>query len=308
MQSNRIEHSRRTASSAVVSPSRARQTRGVRAMFSRAIVLATSVLIATVAPAAELVAPYVQTVMEDVELMLELAEVGPGDYLIDLGSGDGRIVINAAQRGAIAHGVELDGQLVEFAGARARDAGVDDRAGFVQGDVFAAELGAATVVTMYLMPEVNLRLRPRLLTELAPGTRVLSNSFDLGDWQPDQHVFGRTSGGIFLWIVPARLEGRWRATLADAELDLVMAQRFQEVDVRTADGAAATGVHVRGDRISFLLEDGRRRYAFSGHVTGDLIEGLVHVHADEGMRVSPWQARRVGAAMSGDESAYGAGR
>jgi hypothetical protein len=247
------------------------------------------------ARANELVAPYVQTVMEDVELMLELGGAGPGDYVMDLGAGDGRIVITAAHRGALGQGIELDRELVELARARAREAGMDDRVAFVHGDVFSADLSAATLVTLYLMPDVNLRLRPKLLAELAPGTRVVSNSFDMGDWQPDRHVFGRSSGGIFLWIVPAPVQGRWRVTLDGATLDLSIEQAFQEIVIEASAGGAVTDSRLNGDRISFFVEDARRRYAFSGSVAGAAMDGLVHVHEDGVARVARWRARRVDA-------------
>jgi precorrin-6B methylase 2 len=161
------------------------------------------ILLSVPALPAELVAPYVNTVHEDVALMLDMAEVGPGDYLIDLGSGDGRIVIAAALRGARGHGVELQPELVELARKNAAAAGVADRIHFIEGDIFEADLSAATVVTLYLFPEANLQLRPKLQRELAPGTRLVSNAFHMGDWQPLKHEYGRTSGGAMLWVIPS---------------------------------------------------------------------------------------------------------
>ena len=185
--------------------------------------------IAAPAYAAELVAPYVNTVTEDVALMLEVAAVGPDDYLIDLGAGDGRIVIAAALRGARAHGVELQPQLVALARENAAAAGVADRARFLEGDIFAADLTGATVVTAYLFPEANLALRPKLLAELPPGTRVVSNAFDMGDWQPDRHEYGRTSGGTMLWIIPSRVQGHWQLTLGERRLSLTIDQVYQKI-------------------------------------------------------------------------------
>lgn len=148
------------------------------------------------------VAPYVSTPEADVQQMLDMAEVGPGDYLIDLGSGDGRIVIAAARRGARAHGVDLDPALVELAQQRARRAEVADLATFSQGDAFEVEISTATVVTLYLLPEVNIALKPRLLRELRPGARVISSNFDMGRWMPDRHEESQSSGGIYFWIIP----------------------------------------------------------------------------------------------------------
>lgn len=156
------------------------------------------------------VAPYVSTPEADVQQMLDMAEVGPGDYLIDLGSGDGRIVIAAARRGVRAHGVELEPELVELARRRAREAGVADLATFSHGDAFEADISAATVVTLYLLPEVNIALKPRLLRELRPGARVISGNFDMGRWRPDRHETSLSSGGIYLWVIPGEMPAELR--------------------------------------------------------------------------------------------------
>ena len=155
------------------------------------------------------VAPFVVMDERDVQAALTLAKVGRGDRLLDLGSGDGRIVIAAAQRGAEALGIELDPSLVMKARRAAKEAGVEKRARFLEGDLFAQDLSGATVVTLYLFPDANLALRPKLLEELKPGTRIGSNSFDLGAWAPDQHIRAASSGGLLLWIVPAELGGQW---------------------------------------------------------------------------------------------------
>lgn len=258
------------------------------------------VLLPAAVRAAEFVAPYVSSHKEDVALMLDLAGVGPGDYLIDLGSGDGRIVIDAALRGAMGHGVELDEALVREARRAARAAEVDDLVAFRHGDVFDADIGRASVVTLFLMPQVNVRLRPRLLAELAPGTRVVSNSFDMGDWEPDRRAQGRSAGGVMLWIVPARVAGTWSITVADAAsassttFTLVLQQRFQQIEASL--GRAGSPLHVlytalAGERIAFIAGDGRDRYAFSGRVEGDRARGLVQVHGVSGTRVAHWEGR-----------------
>ena len=200
--------------------------------------LSTAILIlflSGLTTAAELVAPYVNTVQEDVELMLDLAEVGEGDYLIDLGSGDGRIVIAAARRGAHGHGIELRADLVKLAADKAMDAGVADQVHFVEGDIFTADLSQATVVTAYLFPEANIQLRPKLLAELPPGTRVVSNAFHMGDWQPDRHEYGRTSGGAMLWIIPARIEGLWNLSFGERQLSMRMVQRYQSITITLSE-------------------------------------------------------------------------
>ncbi len=156
------------------------------------------------------VAPYVSTPLRDVQQMLDMAAVVPEDFLIDLGSGDGRIVIAAARRGARAHGVELDPALVELSRHLAEQAGVADLATFSHGDAFEADISTATVVTLYLLPEVNIALKPKLLRELRPGSRVISGNFDMGRWLPDRHQQSLSSGGIFLWVIPEELPGELR--------------------------------------------------------------------------------------------------
>jgi SAM-dependent methyltransferase len=171
--------------------------------------------------------------------MLQIARVGSGDHVIDLGSGDGRIVITAARRfGATGTGVEIVPDLVQQSRRHARDAGVADRVSFHEQDLFQTDLSKATVVTMYLLPDVNLKLRPALL-DLAPGTRVVSHDWDLGDWKPDQTVVVpvadkkvglEKSSRIHLWVVPARVEGLWCSSHpAAGPGTLRLWQRFQEV-------------------------------------------------------------------------------
>jgi SAM-dependent methyltransferase len=145
--------------------------------------------------------PFVPTDQKVVEKMLELARVGPRDIVYDLGSGDGRIVIAAAKKGARGVGVDIDPQRIEEARENARAAGVEDRVRFVQGDLFKADIGDATVVTLYLLSTVNQRLRPKLLAELRPGTRIVSHAFDMGDWHPQatEQVGGTT---VYYWVVP----------------------------------------------------------------------------------------------------------
>jgi len=250
------------------------------------------VLVPPPAAAAEFVAPYVASTQEDVEAMLELADVGPGDYVIDLGSGDGRIVITAALRGAMSHGVELDRELVAQAESNVRAAEVGDTAAFLIGDIFEASLGHASVVTMYLMPEVNLRLRPKLLEALTPGSRVVSNSFDMGDWEPDRRIRARSSGGILMWIVPARVDGSWSISFGTDELCAEIEQSFQEIDLTlTRDDSPLhlENATLKADRVAFLAGDGNSRYAFSGRVHDGRMSGVVQVHDVDGARVLEWR-------------------
>lgn len=185
---------------------------------------------APVAPAeADLEVPYVPTPRPVVAAMLELAGVGAQDFLIDLGSGDGRIPIMAAQRGARALGVDIDPRRVAEASAAAQLAQVEQRARFRRQDLFDTPIGEASVITMYLLPDINLRLRPRLLTEARAGTRIVSHNFTLGDWQPDSQR-SIDASIVYLWIVPAVVGGSW--TVIDgsgAAMALELDQRFQQV-------------------------------------------------------------------------------
>ncbi len=273
------------------------------------LLLALWASVGTSTVAAELVAPYVPTVSEDVELMLDIGGVGADDYVIDLGAGDGRIVIGAALRGAVAHGVELTASLIDQSRANAAAAGVADRTAFLHGDIFDADIAHATVIMLFLMPEANLRLRPKLLAELRPGTRVVSNSFDMGDWKADRMVQGRTSGGVLLWIIPANVAGRWRVTVDDPALDgaalsLRIEQHFQEIVPTLEWGARPYAVRdavLNGKRIAFVAhgresDDEVRNdvvgFAFNGTVaeTGDEMRGYVQLQDDSGTRLARWRA------------------
>jgi len=201
--------------------------------------------------------PFVTTPDAVTLAMLELAAVTPRDHVVDLGSGDGRIVIAAARRfGATGLGVEIVPDLVRTSRERARAAGVQGRVEFREQDLFATDLAAATVVTMYLLPEVNLQLRPRLLA-LAPGTRIVSHDWDMGDWRPDRTItvdvpdkaLGRDKfSRVHLWTVPARVHGRWCA--ADASIEVV--QRFQRFSATLASAGSAAPAAVFDGRIEAL--------------------------------------------------------
>lgn len=223
------------------------------------------------APAArpELDVPYVATIEEVVDRMLALAQVGPSDHVVDLGCGDGRILIAAARtRGASGYGVDLDPRRIREAEANARRAGVAGRLRFEVRDLFEAPIAGASVVAIYLLPEINLRLRPRLLAELRPGTRVVSHAFDMGDWRPDRSA--EVEGArIFLWVVPARVAGRW--TLVDEagrRTALTLDQRYQNVSGGVSEG------HLAGDRFRFTAEIGGRARSFEGRVAGARIVPL----------------------------------
>jgi len=258
--------------------------------------------------------PFVPTPLDVVERMLTIAKVGKEDYLIDLGSGDGRVVREAARRfGARGFGVDLDTELVKRSMELARRDGVAERVSFMAQDLFQTSIADATVLTMYLLPAVNMKLRPRLLSELRPGTRIVSHDFDLGDWEPDETAklyskekYGATGGDstIFLWIVPANVAGRWRWRLEAAgqalDYELTATQRFQRVQGSVRVGGrdvALQDVMLRGDRLSFSVTTdikGRPvRQVFSGRVVQEAIEGKVELTGVRLHGAADWSAVRT---------------
>ena len=263
---------------------------GVFDAMLRALTLCVVLWLAAAAHGAEFVAPYVDTV-KDVEMILELAGVGPGDYLIDLGAGDGRFVIGAAQRGALAHGVELEPALVERAGANAERAGVSIEPDSEIGDIFDADISMATVVTIYLFPEANIALRPKLLAELAPGTRLVSNSFHMGDWAPDARAQGRTSGGALLWIIPADASNCLALHNAPGPARLTIEQRYQRIDARMEiDGAHVPleSAVLRGDVLQCVAASGevtaRAHRGYGNDRPTDAGRRSHPAHGDQGQR------------------------
>jgi SAM-dependent methyltransferase len=226
-----------------------------------------------------------------VERMLTMAQVGPKDVVYDLGSGDGRLVITAAKRGARAVGVEFDAGLVAFSEQRAREHGVTGKARFVQGDIFETDFSEATVVTLYLLPSLNMRLRPKLL-EMRPGTRVVSHAFSMEDWEPDE--LSRAEGrAAHLWIVPAKVEGAWRLELSGgASFDVALVQRFHKVEGTVALGAVDASLRqpaLRGDRIRFGFVDTKGvLHELAGSVAADRMSGSYQADGRKGT----WAARR----------------
>jgi SAM-dependent methyltransferase len=222
-----------------------------------------------------------------VEKMLDLVEVTEGDTLVDLGSGDGRLVIAAARRGARAVGIEFNHDMVELSRQRAAREGLADRVRFIAGDLFAQDLSEATIVTMFLLPEINLALRERLL-RLKPGTRLVSNTFDMGAWVPD--TIAAVGGDCvvwctaLLWVVPAEVGGTWQSPQGT----LALRQEFQLVSGTLTQGSAAVPLEagrLLGDRLT--LHAGA--VDFVGRVGGDIIEGTA---TSSGATVA-WVARRV---------------
>jgi hypothetical protein len=247
--------------------------------------------------------PYVPTPTVVVDAMLKLAGVGPQDYLIDLGSGDGRLVIAAAKRhGTRGFGVDIDPSLVRTAKLEAQRQGVSGRVEFLEENLFVTDIAKATVMALYLYPRVLMQLRPRLLAELKPGTRIVSHDFDLGDWRPDAHLtvpvpdkpYGPPRSEIYFWVVPANAAGdwRWRRAGGEGEVTLALAQAFQFLEggtVGTAPARVEQG-RMQGDRISFILVSGAGgRQEYNGRIGGDTITGTVRQGGGE----SEWKATRI---------------
>ncbi len=220
-----------------------------------------------------------------VEQMLDMANVTAQDVLVDLGSGDGRTVIAAAKRGARALGVEYNPEMVELSRQNAAQEGVSSRATFVEGDLFETDFSQATVVTLFLLPDLNIRLRPTIL-DMRPGTRVVSNTFTMGEWEPEQTV--RVEGDCrswctaLFWIVPAKVDGTWRLPQGELAID----QEFQMISGTLRSGGRATPIdgRLRGEEISFTA--GAQQY--TGRVTGGTIRGTV----TEDGRSRDWSATR----------------
>jgi SAM-dependent methyltransferase len=212
---------------------------------------------------------WVPTPQALVDKMLDMAKVTPQDYLIDLGSGDGRTVITAAKRGLHALGIEYNPEMVALAKRNAAEAKVSDKATFVKADIFESDYSKATVITLFLLPQLNLKLRPTLL-DLKPGTRIVSNSFTMDDWQPDETATitdGCTSWCTALfWVVPAKVEGTWRLGNAD----LVLTQQFQKLS-GTLGGTPISEASLKGDAIAFTV--GTAKY--TGRVAGNAMQGNV---------------------------------
>lgn len=249
--------------------------------------------------------PYVPSPTSVVADMLTLAGVGPKDFVIDLGSGDGRIVLTAAKVfGASGFGVDIQNQLVREANEAAKIQGVADRVKFVNQDLFKTDISKATVLTMYLLPNTVNMLREKLLAELRPGTRILSHDYPLSGWIPEKYVqmdledkvaiSGVTTTLIYLYMVPAKVQGQWNLRLpAPLAKDAVRLDLQQQI-TRVAGAARLGGREVlleeaklQGEKLSFKLALGGKNYAFTGQVRGNAIEGTVE---GGGLKAAAWSA------------------
>jgi hypothetical protein len=240
--------------------------------------------------------PYVPTPQVVVDEMLRMGKVGPDDFLVDLGSGDGVIVLTAATRlKTRGLGVDIDPRLVRLSNEEARRRGVADRAKFHVQDVFKTDISKATVVTMYLLPSMMSELQRKIFNELKPGTRVVSHDYHFGDWEADdqltwdvpekEKINGVPRATVYLWIVPAKVAGRWQLRVAapagEQRYELALRQSFQEVEgLVTGPGAKAvklTPSRLQGERITFSFFARGERHLFRGRVDGDAMEGAVQV-------------------------------
>lgn len=281
-------------------------------MQSRRLVLILVLLAAVAAAAQERFSFFQASTPESVERLLTLADLRDDDVVVDLGSGDGIIPLMAARMNPKLRGfgVDIDAALVAKSNDRAKAEGVADRVRFAQQNAFDADLRDATVITMWLFPELMQLLKPVILERARPGTRVMTSTWDLGAWKPDASM---TEGGtpVYMFIVPARVRGAWDWTLEAGGRKVpyaaILEQHYQELEgfVRAADRREVLkDMTLRGDDIGFTLEItidglGLTRHDFRGKVSGDRISGQVTMTpADGGPRTQPWEARRV------EKSAY----
>jgi len=226
---------------------------------------------------------WVPTPQELVDKMLDMAKVTPKDYVIDLGSGDGRTVITAAKRGARALGIEYNPDMVELSKRNAAREGVSDRASFVKADLFESDFSQATVITMFLLPSINMKLRPKILG-LKPGTRIVSNTFDMEDWKPDETASAEGCANwctAHLWIVPAKVDGRWKTDQGE----LTLKQTFQMLSGTLRNGnvtAPISNAKMLGEQIVFTAGG----VQYTGRVNGDTMEGTA--------AGKKWRASRAG--------------
>jgi hypothetical protein len=249
--------------------------------------------------------PYVPTPQVVVEHMLRMAKVGPGDFVVDLGSGDGVIVLTAArEHKARGFGVDIDPELVKLSNAAANRLGIADRAAFYVQDVFKTDLSKASVITLYLLPSMMVNLRPKIFLEARPGTRVVSHDYSFDEWSPDEHIEidvpekekinGVPKATILLWIVPAKAAGRWQLQVEGAEpYRLTLKQAYQMVSGSASAGGRTMPVNIgslRGSDIHFTVNDGAARRQFRGSVSGNAMQGTVDMG---GGRTARWSAKRL---------------
>ena len=232
---------------------------------------------------------WVPTPQELVNKMLQIGKVTPNDYVIDLGSGDGRTVISAAKIGAKAVGIEYNPDMVALSKENAKKEGVGDKTEFLQADLYETDLSKATVITMFLLPEINLKLRPRLL-DLKPGTRIVSNTFTMGEWEADMEVTTEENWNswntAYLWIIPAKVDGKWK--LGDGELELVQEYQFVRGTIKAGiRSQLVTDGRLEGNTFTFRINDD----TYTGVVSGANIKGTASNKAEG--KTWDWAASRL---------------
>jgi SAM-dependent methyltransferase len=239
---------------------------------------------------------YVPTPQEVVDRMLEMAQVKGTDFVIDLGCGDGRNVVTAAQKyGARGFGVDIDPERIKEANENAKKAGVTDKVEFRVANLFETKIGDANVMMMYLLSTINLKLRPRILDEMKPGSRIVSHAFDMGDWKPDQRD---TVGyrNVYSWIVPAKVEGRWNVKSDGQAFTLDLKQKFQEVEGTASLNGRDVPIRdarLRGEEITFVVDLGEgRATTFTGKVEGTTMKAAP-VQGGQGESAKDWQATKA---------------
>jgi hypothetical protein len=271
-----------------------------------ALLLTGAITQATAAEIERTGGPYVPTPIVVVQQMLRIGNIGPKDHVIDLGSGDGIIVLTAAsQNQASGVGFEIDPELVKLSNAEAQKRGIADRARFQVQDVFKVDLSKATVVTTYLLPGMMMNLRQKIYTELKPGSRVVSHDYHFSDWRADdqfsfdvpekEKVNGVPSATVYLWVIPAKVGGRWQVRVEGGEAyDVALKQTWQVIE---GTGAAAgkpaarlSGAVIRGEDIGFVVGTGASRMSFNGKANGDTMQGSVDLG---GGRSAKWTASRI---------------
>jgi hypothetical protein len=234
---------------------------------------------------------WVPTPDEVVDRMLTMAQLGPNDFHTDLGSGDGKIVIAAAKRGAKALGIEYNPDMVKLAQDNAQKAGVADKASFRRADIFATDFSQASVITLYLLPALNMKLRPQIL-QMRPGTRIVSHSFTMEDWEADE-ISSMDGRRAYFWVVPANVMGSWTLDAGGQKSELSLEQTFQKINGTLTLGPVQAGLRearLRGANISFAYVDqsGLRR-DFAGQVNGRQMQGSFR---DEKGGEGRWSATR----------------
>ncbi|MEK6591615.1 MAG: methyltransferase domain-containing protein [Pseudomonadota bacterium] len=249
--------------------------------------------------------PYVPTPQVVVDEMLRMAKVGAGDFVVDLGSGDGVIVLTAAQRlKARGFGVDIDPELVKLSNSEAQRLGIADRAQFYVQDVFKADISRATVLTLYLLPGMMVNLRPKIFSELRPGTRVVSHDYHFDEWQHDEQfsfdvpekekINGVPRATIYLWIVPAKIAGGWRIAVEGGEqYEARLQQSYQKFEGTLNVGGRSAKLlqtALQGESITFAIPVDNARQMFRGRIAGDKMEGTVELGGGKRAR---WTATRA---------------